>query len=89
MCAQELRPDWRLAGSGGPCNVEVPLNRWGDRVWFRVALSVVGLSDRWVAQLFPGQQGGAEAYTGEEGGRGGAGWGGAGWAGLAGVGCRG
>ena len=66
---QDMCYDCHLAGSGGICEVEVPLNRWGDRMWFRMALSVIGLHDRFIRRILPGVHNGeqnfSDRYTGK------------------------
>ena len=62
---QEMGYECHLVGTGGFCEVEVPLNRWGDRMWFRVALSVVSLNDDWLKQLLPGNQDFSHQYSGK------------------------
>ena len=60
---QDMCFDCHLAGKGGICDVDVPLNRWGDRMWFRMALSVIALSDRFIKRLLPGVHSGEQNFS--------------------------
>ncbi len=60
-----------MLGEGGVCDIEVPLFRWGDRVWFRIALAVVSLNQHFLERIIMKPQGkhqgfDDEMYTGKE-----------------------